>query len=182
MPGILVGEIVRTCLALGISAILFSPITPTVKVSKQPCNWLCYLHVMHRDDILKHLRERIVAFATSRLMGEVAEDLAQDVLVVLHEKYQHVTELAQLVPLAFQILRFKMLEAKRKAVRRGEYNQEPIEDLELADPAGDPSMDAERRQQVERLMGAITQLTPRCLQIFRWKLEGKGFDEIRALL
>lgn len=137
---------------------------------------------MHRDDVLKHLRERILAFAASRLMKEAAEDVAQEVLVVLHEKYQHVTELTELVPLAFQILRFKMLDARRKAARRGEYNQEPIEDVDPVDPADDPSMEAERRQRLERLMEAMEQLSPRCRELFRWKLEGKGFNEIRALL
>ena len=137
---------------------------------------------MHRDDILKHLRERIVAFAASRFMGEAAEDLAQEVLVVLHEKYQHVTEMIELVPLAFQILRFKMLEARRKAIRRGEYNQEPIEEMALADPADDPATRMERRQRLERLIAALERLTPRCRQIFRWKLDGKGFHEIRELL
>ena len=137
---------------------------------------------MDRDDILKHLRERIVAFAASRFMGETAEDLAQEVLIVLHEKYSHVVELGELAPLAFQILRFKMLEAKRKALRRGEYNQEPIEEMALADPTADPATEIERRERMERLLAALEQLTPRCRQLFRWKLEGKGFREIRALL
>ena len=48
-----------------------------------------------------------MAFATSRGSREVAEDLAQEVFMVLHEKYSQVTELAELVPLSFQILRFK---------------------------------------------------------------------------
>ena len=137
---------------------------------------------MHRDEILKHLRERIVAFAASRFMGEAAEDLAQEVLIVLHEKYPHVVELTELAPLAFQILRFKMLEAKRKAVRRGEYNQEPIEEFALADPTDDPATELERRERMERLLAALERLTPRCRQLFRWKLEGKGFREIRELL
>ena len=137
---------------------------------------------MQRDEILKQLRERIVAFAASRLARDAAEDLAQEVLVVLHEKYEQVTELIELVPLSFQILRFKMLEAHRKALRRGEYNQEPIDDLPLADPGDDPAAAVERKQRLERLLVAIEQLSPRCRRLFRWKLEGKGFPEIRALL
>ena len=42
------------------------------------------------------LRERIFAFAASRYMGGSAEDLAQDVLLVLHEKYQGVESLEEL--------------------------------------------------------------------------------------
>jgi hypothetical protein len=39
---------------------------------------------MDRETILTSLRERIVAFATLRVSKDHAEDLAQDVLAVLH--------------------------------------------------------------------------------------------------
>ena len=63
--------------------------------------------VMTQEEIIGKLRERILAFATSRGLGDGAEDLVQDVLVVLHEKYPNVTDLTELVPLSFQILRYK---------------------------------------------------------------------------
>jgi RNA polymerase sigma-70 factor (ECF subfamily) len=49
---------------------------------------------MERDEILSRIRERIVAYAASRISREVAEDLAQEVLIILHEKYGDVTDLA----------------------------------------------------------------------------------------
>src|SRR5512134_3218601 len=101
---------------------------------------------MNQNEILTALRERILAFATSRVSREHAEDLTQEVLVVLHEKYPNVADLTELVPLAFQVLRFKMLDAHRKSFRRGEYNQESVEDLPLADPADDPAMQLQRKQ------------------------------------
>lgn len=55
---------------------------------------------MDRDSILASLRERILAFATLRTSKEQAEDMTQEVLFVLHEKYAHVTDLTDLVPLA----------------------------------------------------------------------------------
>ncbi|HJZ96040.1 MAG TPA: hypothetical protein VKE70_06015, partial [Candidatus Solibacter sp.] len=76
---------------------------------------------MDRDEILANLRERILAFAASRMGRDVAEDLAQEVLVVLHEKYPQVSRLDELVPLSFQILRFKLASLRRKTARRGEY-------------------------------------------------------------
>jgi hypothetical protein len=84
---------------------------------------------MDRDQLLAGLRERILAFATLRVSRDGAEDLAQEVLVVLQNKYAHVMEMSELVPLAFQVLRFKMLDAHRKSLRRGEYNQESVDDL-----------------------------------------------------
>ncbi|HEY7533215.1 MAG TPA: sigma-70 family RNA polymerase sigma factor [Nitrospiraceae bacterium] len=137
---------------------------------------------MERDHILAILRERIVAFATLRVSRDHAEDLAQDVLAVLHDKYPHVMDLTELVPLAFQVLRYKMLDAHRRALRRGEYNQESVEDIQLADPGDDPSQRVERKQTITRLLKAMNQLGERCRELFKWKLEGKSFPEIQRLM
>ena len=48
---------------------------------------------VERDQILLLLRERIVAFAASRMGRDFAEDLAQETLVVLEEQYPHVGRL-----------------------------------------------------------------------------------------
>ena len=137
---------------------------------------------MDRDQILTSLRERILAFATLRVSKAQAEGLAQEVLVVLYEKYAHVTELSELVPLAFQVLRFKMLDAHRKSLRRGEYNQESVDDHPLTDLGDDPATQLDQRQRVERLLAAIGQLGERCRELFKWKLEGKSFPEIQKLM
>ncbi|HNK48009.1 MAG TPA: sigma-70 family RNA polymerase sigma factor [Nitrospira sp.] len=137
---------------------------------------------MTRDEILTHLRERILTFATSRLQKDVAEDLTQEVLMLLHEKYARVTELTELVPLAFQVLRFKMLDAHRKSLRRGEYNDHSVDDLPSADPGTDPASQLDQKQRVDRLMAALGQLGDRCRQLFKWKLEGNSFPEIQTLM
>ena len=135
-----------------------------------------------REEILSQLRERIVAFATSRGIREGAEDLTQDVMMVLHEKYAHVTDLTELVPLSFQILRYKMLDHHRKTLRRGEYNQESVDDHPLVDPGEDPAMQAEQKERVTQLLAALQQLGERCQKIFQLKLEGHTFPEIMNIL
>ena len=137
---------------------------------------------MDREQILAALRERIVAFAASRIARDVAEDLAQEVLVLLHEKYSHVTRLDELLPLSFRIVRFKLTSLRRKAVRRGEYTQVSVEDIQMPDPGADPGALLERQQMSERLATAISQLEGRCRELFRLKLEGKTFAEIQPLL
>ncbi|GKS64619.1 hypothetical protein YTPLAS72_19230 [Nitrospira sp.] len=138
--------------------------------------------MMNRDQILATLRERILAFATSRVSRDRAEDLTQEVLTVLHEKYSQVTDVVELVPLAFQVLRYKMLDAHRKALRRGEYNQESVEDLPLADDRDDPATQLDQKQRVDRLLVAMAQLGERCRELFKWKLEGRSFPEIQQLM
>lgn len=137
---------------------------------------------MDQDEILKSLRERILAFAILRVSRAQAEDLTQEVLVVLHDKYPHVKELTELVPLAFQVLRFKMLDAHRKSLRRGEYNQESVDDLPLADSGDDPATQLDQKQRVNRLLSAIGRLGERCRELFKWKLEGKSFPKIQKLM
>jgi RNA polymerase sigma-70 factor (ECF subfamily) len=134
------------------------------------------------DEILLSLRERIVAFAASRIGKDVAEDLAQEVLIVLHEKYRHVTRLEELLPLALQIIRFKMMAQRRKSVRRGEYSQVSITDIQLPDLDSDPADYVERKQMVERLAKAMGQLGERCREILRLKLEGRNFLEIQKIM
>lgn len=134
---------------------------------------------MEREQILLKLRERIVAFAASHLQGDIAEDLAQEVLILLHEKYNRVERLEELVPLALQIARFKIMSQRRKSQRHGEYTQASVTDIQLPDLEADPATLLERKMMLERLTGAVAQLGDRCRELMRLKLEGKNFGEIQ---
>jgi RNA polymerase sigma-70 factor (ECF subfamily) len=137
---------------------------------------------MASDDLLTRLRERLVAFATLRLSKEGAEDVAQEVLLLLHQKYPQVETIEELIPLSLQIARLKILDARRKIVRRGEHNTVPVEDISIAAAGDDPSDEAAQSERVERLGHALQQLGERCRRMFQWKLEGKTFPEIQRLM
>src|SRR5260370_7416743 len=83
-------------------------------------------------------------FAASHIQRDVAEDLAQEVLMLLHEKYAHLDRAEDLLPLSLQIVRFKIMSLRRKSVRRGEYNQVSITDIQLPDLESNPPDAAER--------------------------------------
>lgn len=137
---------------------------------------------MTRNQILEALRERIVRFAASRLGGEgaagPAQDIAQEVLLLLHEKYPALDRVEDLLPLSLEIARFKILAARRKSIRRGENTQVSVEDLPLAGGGPDPFEQAARRERLERLEAALKQLGDRCRDIFRLKLQGLSFIDI----
>ena len=137
---------------------------------------------MERNDILARLRERIFRFAASRLSRDAAEDLAQEVLLVLHEKYATVDRVEDLLPLSLEIARFKILGARRKIVRRGEHTQVSVDDLPLAGGEADPFDQAARRERLDRLESELRQLGERCRELFRLKLEGHTFPEIQKRL
>jgi len=137
---------------------------------------------VERDEILARLRERIFRFAASRLSRDAAEDLAQEVLVVLHEKYAALDRIEDLLPVSLEIARFKIMGTRRKIVRRGEHTQVSVDDLPLAGGGEDPFEQAARREQMERLETALAGLGERCRDLFRLKLEGHTFPEIQKKL
>jgi RNA polymerase sigma-70 factor (ECF subfamily) len=132
--------------------------------------------------VLARLRERIVAFAASRYAGAHAEDLAQEVLMLIHEKYGHLDRMEDLVPLAFQILRFKLAALRRKAFRRGEYDAVDVDAFPPVSDAPDPAAVLERKELLARLMGGIARMGERCRELFRHKLQGRTFAEIQGLM
>ena len=137
---------------------------------------------VERDEILAKLRERIVLFAASHLSRDVAEDLAQEVLMLLHEKYAHLDSPEELLPLSLQIVRFKIMSLRRKTARRGEYSQVSVTDVPLPDLHADPLDHLERKEMLERLGRAMGQLGERCRELMRLKLQGKNFVEIQKAM
>jgi RNA polymerase sigma-70 factor (ECF subfamily) len=134
------------------------------------------------DQIWERLRERIFRFAASRLSRDAAQDLAQEVLLLLHEKYAGLERIEDLLPLSIEIARFKMQGALRKMARRGEHTQVSVDDLPLASREPDPFEQAARRQRLDRLEAVLAELGPRCRELFRLKLEGYTFPEIQKQL
>lgn len=137
---------------------------------------------MSREEVLLKLRERMVAFAASHLSRDAAEDLAQEVLMLLHEKYAHLDRAEDLVPLSLRIARWKMMSWRRKAARRGEYSQVSIEDIPLPDLESSPADYVERKEMIERLSAAMARLGGRCRDLMRLKLEGRTFPEIQKIM
>ena len=145
---------------------------------------------MDRNEILERLRARIVRFAASRLVGGAAdgsagdtpEDIAQEVLLVLHQKYPALDRVEDLVPLAIEIARFKILAARRKTVRRGEHSQVSVDDLPIAGGGLDPLEQTARRERLEQLEAALKGLGDRCRDLFRLKIQGLSFIDIQKQL
>jgi RNA polymerase sigma-70 factor (ECF subfamily) len=135
-----------------------------------------------REEVLARLRERIVLFAASHLSRDAAEDVAQEVLMLLHEKYAHLERPEDLLPLSLQIVRFKIMSQRRKWARRGEYTQVSVTDLPLPDLEANPADAYERKEMLERLSRAMGQLGDRCRELMRLKLQGKTFPEIQKVM
>jgi RNA polymerase sigma-70 factor (ECF subfamily) len=169
--------------------ILAEPATPCKSASSRDNEATRATHrksQMDRAEILTRLRERIVRYAASQLQGsstgDLAQDLAQEVLIVLHEKYSELDRIEDLLPLSLEIARLKIWAARRKSRRRGEDREIPVEDLSLAADEADPFEQAARAESVARLQAALAELGERCRELYRLKLEGYTFPEIQKRL
>lgn len=102
--------------------------------------------------------------------------------MLLHEKYAHLERPEDLLPLSLQIVRFKIMSLRRKAVRHGEYTQVSITDIQLPDLDSNPADYVERKEMLDRLSRAMGQLGDRCRDLIRLKLQGKNFPEIQKIM
>lgn len=102
--------------------------------------------------------------------------------MVLEEKYAHLDRMEDLLPLSLQIVRFKIMGARRKMLRRGEHTQVQVEEMQLRDPSADPEKLAAQRMMVDRLRTALGQLGERCRDLMKYKLQGRTFPEIQKLM
>lgn len=116
------------------------------------------------------------------MQREAAEDLVQEVMLVLHEKYAALDRVEDLLPLSLEIARFKIVAARRKMVRRNEHTQVSIDDLPIAGSMADPFAQAARRERIERLESILKSLGGRCREIIALKLQGRTFSEIQKIM
>lgn len=140
-------------------------------------------NVQDRQEIFSKLRERIRGYATSIVGADRAEDVAQETVIVLVEKYESVETLTELLRIAFKVARFKIgnlirLEGRRKTGGLEDEQWEQIQDT----PEREPEDEAIRREQISQLAEAIRSLSKKCQEIFRMKLEGHNFADIAEAL
>jgi RNA polymerase sigma factor (sigma-70 family) len=135
-----------------------------------------------RDATLASLRLRILSAARRRLSAADAEDLTQEVLLLLTTKYAEVEDPAQLVALGLGILRKKRADLWRKSSRQGEASAEDATVLPLAHGGPLPDTVAADRERLRLFAEAAARLEGRCREILRRKLEGLSFVEIAAEL
>lgn len=134
---------------------------------------------MLRDDFISSIRVRLIAYVSSKGIGELASDVAQDTLVVLLQRYSHIDNEAELIPLAFGICARKIHEARRFLARGGDGSTEMAE-LRSFQPS--PYDEFEGLEVRVRLKHAVRRLSGRCRELMRLRLLGLSAAEIAAQL
>jgi RNA polymerase sigma factor (sigma-70 family) len=137
---------------------------------------------INRETTLASLRLRLLSTARRRLSPADAEDVTQEVLLLLATKYAEVEDPGQLVALGLEILRKKRADLWRKAARRGETGTDDTAQLRLSHGGPGPHTVTADRERLRVFAEAAKHLDGRCREILRRKLEGLSFVEIAAEL
>jgi RNA polymerase sigma factor (sigma-70 family) len=131
------------------------------------------------EHAFEKIRVRLVQYASFKGMGEHAEDVAQETLVVLLTKYTHIDSEGDLVPLAYRICKFKIFEARRGRVRLG---SQLGEDVDVPDPTSDVQWKLENEERDRTVKAAIADLSERCQILFRMRLEERATAEMARVM
>lgn len=133
---------------------------------------------LERERNLEIVRQNIAKYVARRNQ-EWADDIAQDALLVLHEKYPYLTALADLMPVGITTARNKLFEYQR---RRGREAQ--LDERFDASDTRSRTVDEKLLQQsaAERLRDGISQLGDDCQRLLRMLLAGKSTADMKAIL
>lgn len=109
------------------------------------------------------VRKRVIGFAAPRVGLDSAEDIAQEVLTLLVQKYSGVRDLTEMIQISVGIARNKIFERFRLSHRETELP-------ENAPGKNDIHDEVERRQVMNRVVLAIMRLGERCRNVLKLKL------------
>lgn len=101
---------------------------------------------------------------------------------MLIKKYGDVRQIEDLLAIGMKTMKFKILGHRRKAKHSGIDGAQPVDDLQLRSEQPDAAEQLERRELADRLAAAVNKLGDRCRQLYRHKLAGKTYEEIRELM
>ncbi len=134
-----------------------------------------------RSQLLVLIRERIVNYGTSHVGRESAEDLAQDTLMLLEQKYSNLEQMGDLLPVAIRIMSFK-LKSFRRTTGRQRVSDTPIDEMPLTSADPDAAEQLARAEFRKSIFAALDKLGSRCKRLFLLKLEGHRLTQIREML
>ncbi len=125
-----------------------------------------------------------------RVLGDrqEAEDVAQDVFIVVYQKAAKFRGEALLSTWLFRIARNQSLNRVKYLERRGRRKKQALEDVsegrlaELQGPVADPETKLEAQERNQRVQQAITELKPthRVVIVLR-DIEGLSYDQISSI-
>lgn len=132
-----------------------------------------------KSEDLEKLRVRIRSYAASKQGGQAAEDITQEVLVVLAEKEKALgspLKFNDAMGFAVETLKYKCLEHGRRA--RKDSREIPVDDFSThpgfvvdADQYVTLEQKQEQKQLLERLKKGIRRLPERCQKLIKFDLE-----------
>jgi RNA polymerase sigma-70 factor (ECF subfamily) len=136
-----------------------------------------------RERVLKLVYDRIVAYlASSPRARHVAEDLAQDVMVVLMERYGHIESEDELRNIAYQTARWKIISYLRLKDSAVSFAGVDVTEVQLPAESGNPAEAMERKEIAQRLASALREIGEPCRTLLHMFFAKKSGREMAATL
>jgi RNA polymerase sigma factor (sigma-70 family) len=138
---------------------------------------------MSKDEKIKLIRERIVAFL--QFLGasqQDAQDIAQDVLILLEEKYKNIEDVENLVAVAIQTARFKLWDLRRKAETKAARYGTSADTVHVPARTLTPEQILLAQEQTAMLVEAIGHLDEDCRRLVELQRDDRTNDEIMVAL
>jgi RNA polymerase sigma-70 factor (ECF subfamily) len=130
--------------------------------------------------LLEVVRVRIVGFATYLGCGSDSEDIAQETLLVLHNRYAAVEDQGEMLKLAVRICANLAMNWRRRKSNSARVAEPPES---MADPLGrNPESALIEKQLQELLLKAIRESDERCKELLRLRLGGAKTRDIAELV
>jgi len=133
----------------------------------------------NRDELFTRIRRTVFGFLRKRHPESEAEDMTQRAILVVLERYPHISQEADLIPLAVRCAQFVQLEEMR---RRRRLVQPPEDGWNLASNETPTEEKLLWNARLEQLYKAIPQLGERCRDILRQRLLEAQTEAIAASL
>jgi len=141
------------------------------------------------QESLRTVRQRILGFLIARGHDRTeAEDVAQDCMVALLDRYREVRDGQEMIKLGVRIAFNRICQVYRDRKRVAPISEAAVDQMEFRSPRNPDSgrrieEKVECRDIVDRVVRGMLGLQPRCRELLRLLLiEQKSSDEIRAAM
>jgi RNA polymerase sigma factor (sigma-70 family) len=111
-------------------------------------------------------------------MSGFAEDLAQDTIVLLMDKYKEKTELVDLVPLGIAVMKNKIGDLHRSSGFRAAKGGVDAQTASVASKDPRPDQVFEKNERTALLAAAVGRLSEDCRELLKFRVQGMSTEQI----
>jgi RNA polymerase sigma factor (sigma-70 family) len=130
-----------------------------------------------REETFRLLRERIVKYGQSHVSG-FAEDLVQDAITLLLDKYKEKDQLDDLIPLGIAVMKNKISDLRRSSGFRAAKGGVDAQTASLPSKEPRPDQVFEKNERTALLVAGVRRLSEDCRELLKFRVQGMSTEQI----